>query len=74
MSILISHYKEVSHLKKTYSRPTITSDSSIENQESAVPWVAAALLGGYVAGRAATKLMDARPITQKPSLVSRRKV
>lgn len=67
-------------MKKTYSRPTITSDSSIENQEGAMPLVvgalagAAATVGGYVAGRAVTKLMDARPITQKPSLVSRRKI
>ncbi len=62
-------------MKDKYSRPVIVSSEAIEG-DGITPLVvagvtikaAAALLGGFMAGRAATKIMKASPAFKMPGL------
>ena len=53
-------------MKETYSRPTVTNADIENNINEVLPIVGMA--AGYVAGRALTKAMDARPAIKHPSL------
>lgn len=64
-------------MKEKYLRPTVINAGNLEN-EGLVPIVvagvtakaAAALLAGYVAGRAVSKVMKANPSIKMPSLAT----
>ena len=64
-------------MKEKYLRPSIVHSDAAEGQ-GAFPFViagvtikaAAALLGGYAAGRAVAKAVEARPSFKLPSLVN----
>lgn len=66
-------------MKETYQPPAIIRSDALEG-EGIVPLVvagvtvkaAAALLAGYVAGRAVAKVMDVRPSFKMPSLIKSR--
>lgn len=65
-------------MKETYLRPTIVNAEAFEI-EGIIPWAvtatkAVALLAGYMAGRAATKIMEARPVFKLPTLTKGRRV
>ena len=63
-------------MKEKYSRPAIVNAGNFEI-EGIIPWAvtatkAVALLAGFVAGRAAAKVMEARPVFKLPSLTERK--
>ena len=63
-------------MKEKYSRPAVVNAGTLEI-EGIIPWAvtatkAVALLAGFVAGRAATKVMEARPAFKLPSLTKGR--
>ena len=68
-------------MKQKYFPPTILNSDTLEGT-GVVPLViagvtvkgAAMLLGGFLAGRAATKAMSARPALKLPSLTEGRRV
>ena len=59
-------------MKETYSRPTVTNVDIESNTNEVLPIVGMA--AGYVAGRAITKAMDARPSIKRPALTPARRV
>ncbi|MBR0289779.1 MAG: hypothetical protein IJQ82_12450 [Selenomonadaceae bacterium] len=63
-------------MKEKYLRPAVISAKDFEG-EGIIPAAlapAAALLGGYVVGRAVAKVLDARPNFKLPSLTEGRRV
>ena len=53
------------NLKEKYLRPSVTNAAKLEGEGF---YPALALLGGFVAGKGATKLMEARPSIKLPGL------
>ena len=55
-------------MKEKYSRPAVVNAGTLESTGITPMAVAAVLVGGYMAGRVATKLMEARPVSKMPNI------